>query len=132
MAIVGAPLPPEQWPPGAAAAINRWQQHGATVARQAGQQPPATPEMLAAWAEITRAIAAEWAALDHWKRWRWSLCAWKHRDHAATPDPQDGDSGFRLYLACYLDQAIVAPHQPISPCARRVWDPGANYWDFTP
>jgi len=132
MARVGAPLPSEQWPPGAAAMLDRMTLSGSPSARLAGQQTPASAAELAQWAVRTRAAATAWHALKPWKRWRWSLCAWRHRHHDNPIAPHDGDSGFRLYLECYLAQRVTAPKQPVSPCARRTWDQNASPWDYTP
>lgn len=132
MARVSASVDPSQIPPGAAALIDRIPTQAGTNARLAGQQRPASPATLDQWAAATRAAALAWDNLGWWKRFRWSLCAWRHADPTQPPAPAPGDSGWRLYLACYLGQGVIAPRQPISPCARRIWDSGASAWDYTP
>lgn len=67
------------------------------------------------------AIAAQWAALDRWKKGRWTLCGLKRRMN-----------GRALYLQCAAEQQTPIGKQPISPCSRRATDPLASPFDFTP
>jgi hypothetical protein len=78
------------------------------------------------------ACALSWNALRAWKRTRWTICAYRNGVPANAPDGVQNFAGFSLYLRCWIDQNIVSPHEPISPCARRVTDPGASPFDFTP
>lgn len=62
-----------------------------------------------------------WAVLRKWKRERWIICANK-----------TGKRGESLYIREYLSQATIYPSQPVSPCSRRMTDPLADPWDYTP
>jgi hypothetical protein len=132
MAIVGAPLPPEQIPTDVARTFDRQNKSTAGWARIAGQQRPAPPNVIAEWTAIHAAAVTAWKALAPWKRIRWSICAWRQGNPSAPPAGYIGWSGFSLYWQCWRTQNPPPGHQPISPCARRRTDPGASYWDFTP
>jgi hypothetical protein len=62
-----------------------------------------------------------WERLKQWKQFRWHTCALTF-----------GLTGATLYVKNYMVQNTTLGRQPMSPCARRVWDPEANEWDYTP
>lgn len=62
-----------------------------------------------------------WFSMGIWKRSRWHICALAR-----------GMRGFQLFLQCCYQQNVDADHLPISPCSRRVTDPDASPFDWTP
>lgn len=132
MAKVGSPLPPEQIP----FAVPNWLQHQATIYGHRviwpTHQIALTPAQTAARNAIFEAIRLKYHSLHPWKRTRWTICAMRHGVHNQQPAGHRGWSGLGLYIWSYLAQATLPHQQPISPCARRTWDPLANPYDWTP
>lgn len=73
-----------------------------------------------------------WQALSGWKKYRWSLCAWKKGLAEKPPEGWIGWSGMTLYFAERVRQNTPANKQPISPCSRRATNPSADPSDYTP
>lgn len=73
-----------------------------------------------------------WAALSGWKKYRWSLCAFRKGLASKPPLGWSGWSGMSLYFQCRVEQNTPADKQPISPCSARVTDPDASPWNYQP
>jgi hypothetical protein len=83
-----------------------------------GQEPA---DAFTANLEKQRTYGLSFAMLASWKQARWNACARAR-----------GMSGRALYLQCSNEQRTPEDKEPISPCARRVLDPNASPFDFTP
>lgn len=59
--------------------------------------------------------------LGGWKRMRWNICGIAR-----------GMTGRNLYLQCCYQQNTPLGNHPVSPCSRRVLDPLASPFDWTP
>lgn len=77
-------------------------------------------------------IHEAWRDLQVWKKTRWSLCAMTHPAPRAPGPNEKYQNGWSLYYQCFMRQHTIIPHEPISPCSRRMTDPGASPWDYTP
>ncbi len=105
---------------------------GRTYANKPPPPQPISAEQLAAYLAALEAARTSWAALSVWKRARWTICAMRHGLPADDALGFIGWGGLTLYQKMWFDQSIISPHQPTSPCARRITDPGASPWDYTP
>ena len=71
--------------------------------------------------ERAKNYGIKWQYLTKWKQMRWTLCAQlRHM------------SGRALYLQQAYAQQTPTDKQPISPCSRRVTNPLASPFDWTP
>ena len=68
-----------------------------------------------------RRYSNDWLYMPIWKKQRWRECA-RTRNL----------SGRALYLQCAYQQNTPPEKRPVSPCARRVTDPMASPFDWTP
>lgn len=68
-----------------------------------------------------RQYSTAYNTLRLWKQVRWNLCGLAR-----------GITGRNLYLRSAFEQNTAVGYHPISPCARRVIDPGASPFDWTP
>lgn len=130
MAKVGAPLLPADVPPGAAALVQRAGTKAGDAARYGPHVPTASSLTIADWAALHADIKAAWLSMRPWMRFRWTICAWRQGVHDNPAAPTVGGGGYALFVRCWLDQR--PKNLPISPCARRTWDPAASAWDYTP
>lgn len=71
--------------------------------------------------KLHQQYGAQYDALDSWKQVRWNVCGIAR-----------GLIGRTLYLRCCHEQATPLGKQPISPCSRRVTNPLASPFDWTP
>lgn len=132
MAKVGEPIDPGPLAPLADRLITR---RGSGAGATAGAFTPPSDGFKAkhfANQDTTAEIRAAWLAMGHWKRWRWQLCAWRHGDPANPIDRHTGWPGFALFCKCWREQYDREQGLPLSPCSRRMTDPNANPWDYTP
>lgn len=77
-------------------------------------------------------IHAAWTQLSTWKKIRWTLCALRHMAPIPTGPTAKYYNGYALYASMSHSQNVIVPKEPISPCARRLTDPGASPHDYTP
>lgn len=98
------------------------------------QHPPAQAWLDQSYmsSEQARECRAAWDALAPWKKARWWLCNLRHGDPAQEVDSSRRGSPFALFSRCWWEQGSRAHRLPVSPCARRMTDPDASPWDFTP
>jgi hypothetical protein len=132
MAKVGAPVSPGDIPADISKAISFYSALGVDYARLLFIPPnPDSPAQLEHQARIAAAIEG-WRTLRKWKQNRWTICAYRTFGSITTYDSIKGKSGLTMYITAWMQQATQIGHQPVSPCSRRVTDPGASPFDYTP
>lgn len=132
MAKIGEPIYAGKLRPLARTIITKRKQGDILTARFTTKPNKAMVQQQTIWGPKIRANANDWARLSGWKKFRWSVCAWKQ---GIAPDPAIGYvgwSGLTLYWLCRHQQATPPGKQPVSPCSRRATDGGASPWDYTP
>lgn len=132
MAKIGTPIDPGPLAELAATCIRRRGTGASRTGRK--QHAPAQAWLDASFCNGPAAAAARaaWAALAPWKKYRWLKAAQRAGNPANQIDPHRAGSGFALFIACWLTQTDRTTRLPINPCARRVTDPTASPWDYTP
>lgn len=92
---------------------------------------PDSPEQRAQQAKLAGCVQA-WRKLPPWKKTRWTKCAYRNGIPIDPPTGVKWFGGFTLYTREWLKQGITPGSQPISPCSRRMTNPAASPFDWTP